>query len=99
MSKSSLRRCSICEKSGNNTKGIYTVRKDFTINKINAFFGHKKRILPREDICITCIHVADDNWKKKVNQPESDINLNEQFNTNDTDFHVTTDENNNECKK
>ena len=51
---SSLRRCIICKKTGNNCKSIITVNKPSVINKLRGFFDSK--INDGDDACSNCIN-------------------------------------------
>jgi hypothetical protein len=55
MSSSSIRKCKICRKSGNNCKGsIRQIKSESRINQLNGFFD--RNVVEGDDVCDGCIY-------------------------------------------
>jgi hypothetical protein len=55
MSSSSIRKCKVCRKSGNNCKGsIRQIKSESRINQLNVFFD--RNVVEGDDVCDGCIY-------------------------------------------
>ena len=63
MSSSSIRKCKVCRKSGNNCKGsIRQIKSESRINQLNVFFD--RNVVEGDDVCDGCIYEVKYFFKK-----------------------------------